>query len=194
MKTIIRYIVASFALGVLMPATASEGAEKTRISIADGQWRLNGGLTYSGTPAQGLLMNVRMVNAVFEDKHGASWGFMHEKINQHFPFHFKGSEDDPPVYAGLKQLTTLSSDRDDAAEEKNYFVRYKRSAISSWSCSETRFAFPLLLTWGRVDRFASLGFSVSAKYCPGGRDRLIASALAPHGFKSYTRSSTKYKR
>ena len=69
MKTIIRYIVASFALGVLLSATASAGAEKTRISIADGQWRLNGGLTYPGTPAEGLLMNVRMVNAVFEDKH-----------------------------------------------------------------------------------------------------------------------------
>jgi len=121
MKTIIRYIVASVALGVLLLATASASAEKKRISIEDGQWHLNGGLMYPGTPAEGLLMNVRMVNAVFEDKYGASWGFMHEKINQHFPFHFKGSEDDTPVYAGLRQLTTLSSDRDDAAEEKNYF-------------------------------------------------------------------------
>lgn len=121
MTTIIRYIVASVAVGVLLLATASAGAEKTRISIADGQWRLNGGVTYPGTPAEGLLMNVRMVNAVFEDKHGASWGFMHDKINQHFPFHFKGSEDDPPVYAGFRQLTSLSSDRDDAAEEKSYF-------------------------------------------------------------------------
>lgn len=43
MTTIIRYIVASFALGVLLLATASAGAEKTRISITDGQWRLNGG-------------------------------------------------------------------------------------------------------------------------------------------------------
>lgn len=73
MTTIIRYIVASFAVGVLLLAAASAGAEKTRISIADGQWRLNGGVTYPGTPAEGLLMNVRMVNAVFEDKNRPSF-------------------------------------------------------------------------------------------------------------------------
>ncbi len=56
MTTIIRYIVASVAVGVLLLATASAGAEKTRISIADSQWRLNGGVTYPGTLAEGLLM------------------------------------------------------------------------------------------------------------------------------------------
>jgi CubicO group peptidase (beta-lactamase class C family) len=38
-------------------------------------------------------------------EHGASWGFMHEKINQHFPFHFKGAGDDLKVYQMLKKLT-----------------------------------------------------------------------------------------
>ncbi|MBI3465757.1 MAG: serine hydrolase [Planctomycetes bacterium] len=37
---------------------------------------------------------------------GASWGLMLEKLNQHFPFTFKGAEDDPVVYGRLKQLTT----------------------------------------------------------------------------------------
>jgi hypothetical protein len=36
----------------------------------------------------------------------ASWGFMHEKVNQHFPFRFEGAQDDPIVYAKLKELTT----------------------------------------------------------------------------------------
>ena len=48
-------------------------------------------------------------------EHGASWGFMHEKRNQHFPFHFKGSEDDPLVYDKLRQLTGSAPDRDEAA-------------------------------------------------------------------------------
>ena len=48
-------------------------------------------------------------------EHGASWGFMHEKINQHFPFHFKGREDDPQVYAKLRQLTNPDPDGDEAA-------------------------------------------------------------------------------
>jgi len=39
-------------------------------------------------------------------RHGASWGFMHNKTNQHFPFHFKGAEDDRTVYGMLKTLTT----------------------------------------------------------------------------------------
>ena len=37
---------------------------------------------------------------------GASWGFMHSKVNQYFPLEFHGTEDDPAVYAELKRLTT----------------------------------------------------------------------------------------
>jgi hypothetical protein len=38
--------------------------------------------------------------------HRASWGLMLEKLNQHFPFTFKGAEDDPIAYAKLKELTS----------------------------------------------------------------------------------------
>ena len=37
---------------------------------------------------------------------GASWGFMHSKINQYFPLEFHGTEDDAVVYTELKRLTT----------------------------------------------------------------------------------------
>ena len=40
---------------------------RTRVSIRNGRWHLNDAITYRGAPAEGLLMNVRMVNAVFED-------------------------------------------------------------------------------------------------------------------------------
>ena len=40
---------------------------RTRITIIDGKWYLNGKITYSGAKAEGLLMNVRMVNSIFED-------------------------------------------------------------------------------------------------------------------------------
>jgi CubicO group peptidase (beta-lactamase class C family) len=40
---------------------------QTRLSIQDGKWRLDGKVTYPGSRAEGLLLNVRMVNAVFED-------------------------------------------------------------------------------------------------------------------------------
>jgi hypothetical protein len=36
--------------------------------------------------------------AILSVENGASWGFMHEKINQHFPFYFKGADDDLKVY------------------------------------------------------------------------------------------------
>jgi len=68
MTTAIRTIVASIAVGVLLATPVSAGAQRTQVSIADGHWHLNGRITYPGTPAEGLLMNVRMVNAVFEDK------------------------------------------------------------------------------------------------------------------------------
>jgi len=43
-------------------------AGATRVSIVGGRWALTGGVTYPGAPAEGLLMNVRMVNATFEDR------------------------------------------------------------------------------------------------------------------------------
>lgn len=39
----------------------------TAVSIRDGRWHLDGQITYPGAPAEGLLMNARMVNATFED-------------------------------------------------------------------------------------------------------------------------------
>lgn len=38
-------------------------------------------------------------------EHGASWGFMSEAVNQHFPFRFDGPADDLEVYEAIKQLT-----------------------------------------------------------------------------------------
>jgi CubicO group peptidase (beta-lactamase class C family) len=37
---------------------------------------------------------------------GASWGLMLEKVNQHYPFTFRGAADDKVVYAALKKLTS----------------------------------------------------------------------------------------
>src|SRR5262249_51946586 len=52
---------------VVLSGESTEKVLVTKVSIADGRWRLNGELTYRGAKAEGLLMNVRMVNAVFED-------------------------------------------------------------------------------------------------------------------------------
>lgn len=51
-------------------AVASQAAYQphTQVTIRDARWRLNEHPTYPGSPAEGLLMNVRMVNAVFEDR------------------------------------------------------------------------------------------------------------------------------
>lgn len=43
-------------------------APQTHIAIVDGRWHLNGQVTYPGAPAEGRLMNVRMVNSTFEDR------------------------------------------------------------------------------------------------------------------------------
>jgi CubicO group peptidase (beta-lactamase class C family) len=37
---------------------------------------------------------------------GASWGLMVEKVNQHYPFSFRGVWDDKAVYAALKKMTS----------------------------------------------------------------------------------------
>jgi hypothetical protein len=53
-------------LAVLFSATVS--AASTELTIVKGRWHLNDNVTCRGTPAEGLLMNVRMVNATFEDR------------------------------------------------------------------------------------------------------------------------------
>src|SRR5262249_3811702 len=39
---------------------------------------------------------------------GASWGFMHKKVNQYFPLTFRGAADDEVVYRRLKRLAAPS--------------------------------------------------------------------------------------
>ena len=48
-------------------------AEATRVSIDGNRWLINGVATHPGTPAEGLLLNVRMVNAIFEDRRRAGF-------------------------------------------------------------------------------------------------------------------------
>jgi hypothetical protein len=47
---------------------------RTRVAIVNGKWHINGSVTYPGARAEGLLMNVRMVNAVFEDAKRPDFG------------------------------------------------------------------------------------------------------------------------
>ncbi len=58
-------------LGWMPIASAAE----TDVSIAEGRWLINGQATNLGSPAEGLLMNVRMVNATFEDRSGINADF-----------------------------------------------------------------------------------------------------------------------
>lgn len=46
---------------------ANTRTARSKLAIQNGQWWLNGEITYRGSQAEGLLMNVRMVNAGFED-------------------------------------------------------------------------------------------------------------------------------
>jgi CubicO group peptidase (beta-lactamase class C family) len=55
------------ALSLLAAPAIPAAAPRTRVAIAGTSWRLNDRPTYPGAEAEGLLMNVRMVNAVFED-------------------------------------------------------------------------------------------------------------------------------
>ena len=43
-----------------------------RVAIVDGKWQIGGEVTHRGSRAEGLLMNVRMVNATFEDTNDAT--------------------------------------------------------------------------------------------------------------------------
>jgi hypothetical protein len=48
--------------------TASVALGATTVAIDGAQWQINGVITYPGKAAEGLLINVRMVNSTFEDR------------------------------------------------------------------------------------------------------------------------------
>jgi CubicO group peptidase (beta-lactamase class C family) len=59
-------LLALWSLSAVPPVHAA--IPRTRVSIADWRWHLNGEVTYHGVKAEGFLLNVRMVNATFEDR------------------------------------------------------------------------------------------------------------------------------
>ena len=61
----VRLIVESVADS---PSTVTKSNPHTTVGIQGDRWYINDEITYPGTPAEGLLMNVRMVNATFEDR------------------------------------------------------------------------------------------------------------------------------
>ena len=48
--------------------SSASGAPRTAVSIEGAKWFINGRVVLAGSPAEGLLMNVRMVNSVLEDE------------------------------------------------------------------------------------------------------------------------------
>jgi CubicO group peptidase (beta-lactamase class C family) len=63
-------------VGLVVVAGVGQGrllAEScTRVAIEGGRWTINGAVTHAGARAEGLLMNVRMINAAFEDTNGGT--------------------------------------------------------------------------------------------------------------------------
>jgi hypothetical protein len=72
-----RLAVGWLAAGVFALACAPGGAEdafkpRTRLSIKDGFWWVNGAITYPDSTAEGLLLGVRATHALFDDRNPAS--------------------------------------------------------------------------------------------------------------------------
>lgn len=67
--------------------SAAEGFNpSTRVRIAQGLWEINGKPIHAGSQAEGLLLNVRMVNSTFEDRNPETCpkGFDPQKNTQAF--------------------------------------------------------------------------------------------------------------
>src|SRR5262245_52824896 len=79
-------ILLLLAFTSLSPAGEEPFKPATSIKLSSGFWMLNGKRTYAGTDAEGLLLNVRMVNATFEDRNPATCpkGFDPEKNTDGF--------------------------------------------------------------------------------------------------------------
>ncbi len=69
---IYKYLVLAFVILMIIPGAGCSGIKDkktgTRVSIQNNKWYFNDQVINQGSPAEGLLMNVRMVNSVFEDR------------------------------------------------------------------------------------------------------------------------------
>jgi hypothetical protein len=124
MKRILCLILLLYAVSVASGATT--------VSIDGTQWHINGRITYPGTAAEGLLMNVRMVNSTFEDRKRTDFdsdkntGHLVSKIPEYnsygvcaFTLNLQGGF---PGYEGAVN----SAFRPDGTLRKNYLGRIKR--------------------------------------------------------------------
>ncbi len=57
-----------FSLGIVFLIGCQPPGGQTKVTIEGASWYINGELMNKGSPAEGLLMNVRMVNTAFEDE------------------------------------------------------------------------------------------------------------------------------
>ncbi|HRZ57680.1 MAG TPA: right-handed parallel beta-helix repeat-containing protein [Candidatus Paceibacterota bacterium] len=62
------WLLIAASLLVVHVGVAEDRFPQTRLALRDGRWIINQSLTNPGSAAEGLLMNVRVVNAVFEDR------------------------------------------------------------------------------------------------------------------------------
>ncbi len=63
------FLITGLAIVALFGCNSENDTEShTKISISDNIWYFNGEVINPDSPAEGLLMNVRMVNSVFEDR------------------------------------------------------------------------------------------------------------------------------
>ena len=72
------------ALAVLLFTLLPKAHGGTEVSIVGDRWFINGKVTNPGSQCEGLLMNVRMVNATFEDRSGKKPGFEPETNTDEF--------------------------------------------------------------------------------------------------------------
>src|SRR6186997_1484101 len=59
-------------VALLLSLGAALTAGGTELTLQGGRWQVDGQVTNPGSLAEGLLMNVRMVNATFEDRNRAT--------------------------------------------------------------------------------------------------------------------------
>ena len=119
--TVLYGVIAATAQGGPQPRAASQGVlpgslpqdsfERTRVSIVDGRWHIDSKVTYCGTRAEGLLLNVRMVKSYFPPPESAGgWRTLGEPDDIR-----RLAGVDPAKLGALKEWLLQSDDRNFAA-------------------------------------------------------------------------------
>jgi hypothetical protein len=116
---------------------------RTRVTIVDGRWNINGSVTNPGSKAEGLLMNVRMVNSIFEDSGKSEFDpetddTLRRSLDQFYEA-YPGTKPTKPVELSDSPLANMHAELSRLNPKRFFAFMYEKLMAKQWANARENF-------------------------------------------------------